>query len=328
MLFAQRADPFGPPDLIRNDFNGWVIRAFGSAVTWRKPTETFHEFCFDVLKRTFGQEWLDEQFALCPEERHVVARWLSTYSNQTRRERPESHPAGQVFSAPPTGGAQHAILFGRDLLYLQQVDRLPDALVERLRHRAEFQGAWYEVTVASALMHGGFEIEWLSKKSESHCEFTAFHPHTRERVAVEAKSKRYAGVLNEPGETPPTLRTLAHRVFRDALKKDPEGFPYVIFVDVNMPPDSSLAEASASWAGHMRDAIESHGTLSSDPATFALAVCTNFSWHQRVDETIVGPGIVYSHRPQFSSSAIQNDLTVHAIEIGLKRVGVLPSHTL
>jgi hypothetical protein len=325
---SQRAH-FGPPDLIRTPFNGWIMRAFGGTLTWRKPTETFHEFCVWVAMKTMGLEWYDEQRKLPPDSRHVVARWHESYVELTKHNTPANHKSGEIVSAVPSGFAQELILFGRDLLYLAQIGKLPDSLLERLRHRNEFQGAWYEVRVASALVHGGFDIEWLSRKSESHCEMTARHSFTGEKFAVEAKSKRRPGLLNEAGESLDELKVKAHRNFRDALTKDAQGLPLIVFVDVNMPLNDSFDDAAARWAQHMADYIGPMGSSPSEPAKFAYAVCTNFSYHQKGEEPVFGLAVVYDKIPMFSVSPTKvPELTRHACEEGLKQVGTLPAHTL
>jgi hypothetical protein len=329
MLKVVRHDHFGPPQLIKTPFNGWVFRALGGSITWRKPTETFHEFCFDVVKRTFGQEWLDAQFKSEYNERHVVAKWLSEYSDLTKRDKPPNHQPGQLVSSVPTGGVQEAILLGRDLVYLTQLGKLPNRVVERLRHKDQFQGAWYEIRIASALIHGGFEIEWLQKKAASHCEFTAVQSFTKEKFAVEAKSKHRTGTLNQPGDKLDEVRVLADRLFRDALRKDAEGLPLLIFVDVNMPLNDSLEDAAFQWGNHMAGQIGAMGINTSEPATFAYVACTNFSWHQQLSAAVKGMGVLYEKVPMFSVNPIKNiDSTVYAIEAGLKRVGVPPPHNL
>lgn len=328
MLQRNLEREFGPPELLRTPFNGGVVRAFGGVVTWRKPTETFHEFCFEVLKLTFGQEWLSEEFDRPSNERHVVAKWLASYSEQSKRNVPVQHSAGAVFQAVAAGGTKHAVLLGRDLLYLQHAGRLPSALLNRLRHHDEFQGAWYEVTVASALMHGGFTLDWLEQRSESHCEFVARHPVTGEALSVEAKSRRHPGILNQSGNRPVELPALAHRNFRAALTKDARGLPFVIFVDVNMPPPASVAEAECQWVDHMRSSIAECSGTPSDPAKFSLAVCTNFTWHHSPDEPIARPAVIYELVPSTSVVRIKNATTLDAIRVGLHRIASLPPHTL
>lgn len=325
---SQRAH-FGPPDLIRTPFKGWIMRAFGGTITWRKPTETFHEFCVWVVKKTFGREWYAAQLALPADERHAVARWYEDYVELTKRNTPADHKSGELVDTIPSGATQELILFGRDLLYLTQLGKLPDSLLKRLCHRTEFQGAWYEVRVASALVHGGFDIEWLDKKSESHCELTARHSFDGEKFAVEAKSKRRPGLLNEAGESSEDLKVKAHRNFRDALGKDTQGLPLLVFVDVNMPLDESFEDAAGRWAQHMADYIGPLGTSPSEPAKFAYAVCTNFSYHHLGADLVDGIAVVYDKFPMFSVNPAKHlELTRHAVERGLRNVGALPAHTL
>jgi hypothetical protein len=319
---------FGPPDLFRTPFNGWIIRTFGGTITWRKPTETFHEFCVWAVKMTFGQGWLDDQFAQPGEASHVVAKWLTDFHEMQKRDAPPGHKPGDPVSSIPSGSAQELVLLGRDFIYLAQLGKLPDGLVGRLRNKDQFQGAWYETRVASALINGGFEIEWLNKKSKSHCEFTAKHSFTQETFAVEAKSKHRPGLLNKAGYREEDPRVLATRNFRDALKKDTEGLPFLIFIDVNMPLSDSFEDAAKSWAQDMADFIHPMGMSPSKPAKFAYAVCTNFSYHQSATEPVLGLAVVYDKFPMFSVKPTMCwELTQKAVEEGLKQVGALPPHT-
>ncbi len=325
---SQRAQ-FGPPELLRTPFNGVVIRTFGGDLTWRKATETFHEFCIWAVKMTLGQEWLDEQFAFPPGERHVVAKWLTEMFELQTRDAPAGHTPGQTVASRPTGGAQEVILFGRDLVYLAQLGKLPDRVVDRLRKKDQFQGAWYELRIASALVHGGFEIEWLDKKAESHCEFTARQPFGGETFAIEAKSRHRPGLLNQPGEKEEEPRVLATRNFRDALKKDAQGLPLIIFVDMNMPLSGTFEDAAKMWAEEMAAYIGKMGVSPSEPAKFAYAICTNLSYHQHANELIDGLPVAYDKLPMFSVTPTKYwEITRHAVEEGLKQVGILPPHTL
>jgi hypothetical protein len=319
----------GPPDLLKTPFNGGVVRTFGDGFTWRKPTESFHEFCVWALKITFGQEWLDEQFALAEGDRHVVAKWLMDLFRLQTRDTPPDHIPGLTVASQATGSAQELVLLGRDLIYLAQIGKLPDRLVARLRKKSEFQGAWYEIRVASVLIHGGYEIEWIENKSESHCEFTARHRFTQETFAVEVKSRHRPGLLNQAGDREEDPRVLADRNFRAALEKDTQGLPLLVFVDVNMPLSNSLEDAARLWAQHMANFIHPMGLSPSEPAKFAYAVCTNFSYHQYGDAPIQGMPIVYDKFPMFSVRPCKvPELARHAVEEGLKQVGSLPPPTL
>jgi hypothetical protein len=330
-MMAQQPGPFDPPELIKpQKWDEYTVRVFydgSGGIVLRPKNDTFHSWCAEVLKKTFGQDWLDGQFALRAEQRHVVTKWLAELTELQTRHTPADYQPGDRHIATASGGAKHAILLGRDLFYLQRVERLPDWMIDRLRLRDQFQGAWYEVAVASALVLAGFEIDWLSKKSDSHCEFTGYHRFTKEKFAVEAKSKHRKGILNQPGDKPEELRTLAHRNFREALKKDPEGLPLAIFVDVNMPPTNTAEEAERQWGAHMRNAIQPHGQDASQPAKFAFVVCTNFTWHHRIHNPATEWSPPFVYRPPYSERPL-GDQTLDGILIGVGRAGVIPAADL
>jgi hypothetical protein len=97
-----------------------------------------------------------------------------------------------------------------------------------------------------------------------------------------------------------------------------------------MPLSDSFEDAAKLWAQHMAEFIGPMGMMSpSDPAKFAYAVCTNFSYHQQVNAPVLGLAVVYDQVPMFSVNATKClELTRHAVEEGLKHVGALPPHTL
>jgi hypothetical protein len=181
-----------------------------------------------------------------------------------------------LLGAPATGGTTALILLARDLYYLQLVHRIPAGLVDRLRNHHLFQGARYEAAIAAALLLGGFNIEWISDKTKSHCEFYAVHKFTHDRIAVEAKSRHRPGVLNAPGEFDPTLSGDVSRLFKGALDQAPGDAPFAVFVDLNLPHDRDLSSAAQHWGHHAAEIMEEFGKDPTHPADFAIATFTNF----------------------------------------------------
>src|SRR5258708_10830689 len=159
-------------------------------------SETFHDFLIGSMMRTLSKDWINAQKALPIEQRHVVVRWLEALKNLSTSSLKVA-PGAYVASGP----IQAALQLAYDLYFLQLVNRLPNSLIERLRDAAAFQGARYEVAVASLFARANFEIELLdeSVKLAKHCEFTAKHKYTGTEVYVEAKSRVRRGVLHEPG---------------------------------------------------------------------------------------------------------------------------------
>src|SRR5690606_10236170 len=91
-----------------------------------------------------------------------------------------------------------------------------------------------ELFVAASLLRGGFKIEFEDEgdSSRSHCEFAAKHRKTGRTFSVEAKSRhRLATAAND---APPARM---YKIMQQALKKQAD-HERIIFMDVNLPPDS------------------------------------------------------------------------------------------
>ncbi|MBI3680852.1 MAG: hypothetical protein HY235_10705 [Acidobacteria bacterium] len=177
-------------------WHGRRWRMIWSTLHHRDTRETFQDFVIELLKDTLGRDWIAAQEKLPVEERHVVVRWLEHFNNLAQS--PMRLAKGVYVLSGPMKAAE---LLAYDLYLLQLVNKLPDSLVERLRDRVAFQGARYEVAIASIFARADFEIELLDEKVKKtkHCEFVAKHKRSGIEVFVEAKSRRRRGVLNEKG---------------------------------------------------------------------------------------------------------------------------------
>src|SRR5262249_39825232 len=115
---------------------------------------------------------------------------------------------------------------------------IQERLIRRLKDPANFQGAFYELFIASTLIRAGFELtledetDGLSK----HCEFAAVSRRTGKKYWVEAKMKAMAGVLGQTQgtDTNPISRLIPH--LNDALTK-PAADQRLIFIDLNAEPE-------------------------------------------------------------------------------------------
>ena len=70
-------------------------------------------------------------------------------------------------------------------------------MVRRLKDPGQFQGAYYELIVANALIRAGFELtlEDQSDGLTKHCEFAAISKRTGTHYWVEAKMRGVSGLL-------------------------------------------------------------------------------------------------------------------------------------
>jgi hypothetical protein len=119
---------------------------------------------------------------------------------------------------------------------------LQDRLVRRLKNRGNFQGAYYELVIANALIRAGFTLTLEDETDEAvkHCEFAAVSNRSGKKYWVEAKMRAVAGLLGKTGsdgtlDTDPLSRLIPH--LNGALQK-PAADERLIFIDLNAGPDS------------------------------------------------------------------------------------------
>jgi hypothetical protein len=307
----------GPPT-IQSLWKEKNVRAVAiwNTLIFRPPTETFHEFLIEVpLKNMFGEAWYKAELSKAEADRHIVVRWLAAYREESQKHRPADHQKGQVYSGPATGETTELIALAHDMYMLQKVNRLPDSLINRLRNYGEFQGARYEVAIAAAFVKCGFEIEWIDDVTAKHPEFIGRNPHTHEEVAVETKSRRRPGVLHQPGTMPAAeqLRADVDRLYREAVQQDPGNRPFAIFLDVNLPPNTT-ADAVAAWQREIVGRWQANEQL-------ALLGFTNFAWHYSGDAPSRPPEFILAV-PSNSARPLVSTETLNCLRLALGTYGV------
>lgn len=202
------------------------------------------EFMGRHLSQVLGHDWLRTQQVAAPSQRHPVADWYHAVEEWQKRTMPNAD--GSVRGATINGLALAWFLLAYDVWILSHY-RLIDPLVERLRDAKQFQGARYEITAYAHFVRAGFSLKPEDERDNSarHVEFIAEHKQAGERVAVEAKSRHRPGVLGSPAagfDLSMAPRPSIERLLRDALAKKPR-IPYVIFVDLNLPPSISAEQS-------------------------------------------------------------------------------------
>ena len=60
------------------------VRAVGSQIVMRPPTETKHEFFVHVLANTLGADWKKAQDERPPEARHPILEWVEAWDDMRR----------------------------------------------------------------------------------------------------------------------------------------------------------------------------------------------------------------------------------------------------
>ena len=285
---AEMMNPPPPPRMVSRPQMqtvafGQKIRAVRNAIHFRPLEETFHDFQLNLLLWTLGKNWFDEQMLKPPGERHILLKWRDERNELLEKHRDPSAPPGEPVRAPLTGNTKALQVLADDIYQLQHALKTPRKIVERLRNMRQFQGARYEILVASLFARCGFEIEFVDDRTKKNPEF--FASKTGERIAVEAKSRHRSGVLHESGKylveaEPAQARIRA--LFQEALEQNPGGVPFVVFIDVNLPLTPQTPPLERTW---VKEAMQCFVERKSEglPEQDSGLILSNIGWHYHRD---------------------------------------------
>lgn len=124
-------------------------------------------------------------------------------------------------------------------------------LLNRLKDIGQFQGAYYELFVASTLIRAGFKLtlEDETDGNSKHCEFAAISSQTGTRYWVEAKMRAVRNMLGrtnaDGGSDAKPLARLIHHL-NNALAK-PASNERLIFIDVSTPVKFATDGVTPDW---------------------------------------------------------------------------------
>ena len=264
--------------------------AVGSKLYYSKKWRYFADFLGDYMKMIFGSEWGNAELKKEGNKRHPILRWYHDYclAQQASKKRSDG-----TYSSIPTGVVHCYLGLAYGLYLLSHNVELQARLVARLKNIGNFQGAYYEVIVASCLIHAGFELalEDETDESEKHCEFSAVSKKTGKRYWVEAKMSSVAGILGKTrldGRSPtakPNSRVTRH--LREALSKPAQG-ERLIFIDVNTPAPSHQDVANRkvpTWVDatiQQLDAKEKE--LKDSERAYLFITNLPFHWHLKAEQ--------------------------------------------
>ncbi len=324
-LKADQASHFpqAPRRLLYPDHILWKI---GNREYKRPLTEVILDILAGHLRDTLGQKWAEQQFSFPEEERHVVMKWWHSFCELQSRSAGPDHRRGQIYKIKPSGDAMEFMSFADDLCQLRMADKLYPKMIHRLRNQAEFQGARYECAIAALFIRSGFEIKWQSGVGKK-CEFVASHEKTGESIAIEVKSRRRPGTLNEGGLCPDhtNLYVDVNHLYKKAIGQCPRDMPCGIFIDVNLPFQPCVSTTGVPWKGGVSRLLSKHEEPKPDmPATETCLVFTNFGWHYTGNKPANGWQHV-STFPQYVLNPLQKQDTFVSILWGIHNYGRVPS---
>ncbi|MGX4773894.1 YecA family protein [Bradyrhizobium guangdongense] len=259
------------------------IVAVGTEVHWSKKWKTFPDFLGDYIKAKLGADWAKRELSKPAEDQHVLMQWahrIAAYQKQTIT-RP-----GDIVSAPMTGVVACFLGTAYALYLLQHNVDLQARLLNRLKDITQFQGAYYELFVASILIRAGFTLtlEDETDGRDKHCEFAAVSGRTGKKYWVEAKMRSVAGLLGRTeadggADARPLARLIPH--LNDALAK-PASDDRLIFIDVNTPLGTD-PEGRPDWLEPAMRRLERFEARENTTGATALVFVTNFAHHRNLD---------------------------------------------
>ena len=260
-------------------------RAVGKNVYRRPLKESFYDFQLNHLLWLLGEDWFNTEMAKPLEDRHVILKWRDERNQQLRKHQDPNDPEALV-RAPVTGRMRALQVLADDLYQLAHALEPPRQILARLRDMRQFQGARHEILAASLFARCAFEIEFIEDTTKRNPEFIA--EKGGERIAVEAKSRHRAGVLNERGAFRENAPAEIRRLYESAAGQNPGDLPFLIFIDVNLPLTPDVAPLKKEWiveAMRMFEHRDSEGLQNYDTAL----ILTNFGWHfEREERTPAG----------------------------------------
>jgi len=215
------------------DYAGYQIVVVRNRIYYSKKWRFFTDFLPVYCKMVFGKEWLDQQNAAAPSGCHPLYTWQKQGYAFQQKQTPQ--PDG-TYAEVPNGPLAACMNFYYDLYTVDDNSVLDKDLLNRLRHRDQFQGALHEVFTAATCLRAGYSIFPENEKDPSrrHAEFVAVHRVTGQHILVEAKSRHRAGVMGQAGVVNPRPDTKFQKLINDAISKDPNN-PLAVFVDTNLP---------------------------------------------------------------------------------------------
>jgi hypothetical protein len=270
---------------IEAEFQGMRVRGVGSRVYVTPLKETFAEFLIHHLLWTLGKDWFDAQRRPRAEERHFIMQCWDKYCAWSTRNVTEATALDSGYSASMDGWTRSLVSLATDVYALAHRGELPKALLNRLKSRDQYQGARYEIAIAAMFVRLGCSIRFLDRSTSdrvaTHCEFIATHRATGVEIGVEAKSRHRRGVLHTTGavDGEAVLRGDIKNLLDDAVSRGPAGMPFLIFIDVNSPPDAG-GKGDISWVAEAGEVIKSRGFgTAQEPLPFNGIFVTNYAFH-------------------------------------------------
>lgn len=311
--------------VIRIDHGKQRLVAVGNTLTWQPIDhwKTFIDFLLYDIVRVLGKDWIVSEHKKSLQERHEILKWYDAFFKQPKIV----YEKEGLVEAIPTGLGTAYIRLAYDLYVLGHHIKLQQSVVKRLKDRDNFQGARHELFAAATFIRAGYNLEHEdeSDRSKGHAEFVAVYEKTGLRIAVEAKSRHLSGVLGFQGVVPrnQTPKVDIRGLLNKANKK-PVNCPYVIFIDMNMPPSERPLD-QREWIQTVEREMLRRASRKSSLDPFTMIVFTNFPFHYGKPDEPVPTWEIFVHQSSRPKHPFPHLDVVKGIQKALEQHDNIPS---
>jgi hypothetical protein len=269
--------------VISTNFNDHQVVAVGNTLHFSKGWKAFPDFLSDYIKNKLDPAWGQAEIAKTLSDRHPIMQWYDAYC---RYQKAQIKRTGEINNSVITGVVACYLGLAYALYLLAHNVKLQERLIKRLKNTGNFQGAYYEMMVASILVRAGFTLtlEDESDGSTKHCEFAAVSPKTGKRYWVEAKMRAVRGMLGHTmadggADNDALARLIPH--LNNALGK-PASDDRLIFIDLNAPPVFTN-DGQPDWLEPAMTRLEKYEKKDLKPGIKAYVFVTNIAFHRQLD---------------------------------------------
>jgi hypothetical protein len=256
--------------------------AVGGTIYFSTKWKTFPDFLADYIKQKLSPDWGNAEIAKPLAERHPIMQWYDAYC---RYQQEMIKQPGQAARANVTGIVACYLGLAYSLYLLDHNVELQARLLRRLKDPSNFQGAFYELIVANALIRAGFELilEDEADPKAKHCEFAATSRRTRKKYWVEAKMRAVTGILGKTEHdggrnSKPLSRFISH--LNAALAK-PAADERLIFIDLNAEPTFD-DNHKPTWHDRAVARLEQYEAKELEAGVKAYLFVTNVAFHRKL----------------------------------------------
>lgn len=153
---------------------GYRFVAAGSRLICEKKEklQTVPNLLMRYLPAVIGADWGNAEIKKPYDQRHPIMKWYDDMCYfQAKQKKTESG----LYEMVPNGPTFHYLLLADDLFCLEDNGAYQEAILRRLRHPDQFQGARYEVFAAASCIRAGYKIVYEDETdvAQKHDEFVA-----------------------------------------------------------------------------------------------------------------------------------------------------------